>query len=135
MYKEVEAKEIDFYGKNRGSKFYFCHLIKDKQFLARRLLAVKSRILLQAKDNYSFFIAAIPKNDLRALFMSLFFRLQMKGLSMCVATVYINEESAIGCELWVAPELRNTPNLVQENKETTKEVRCTGKKFCIPTLS
>ena len=44
----------------------------------------------------------------------------MKGFSTAVTTVYITEETALDCELWVAAELRYTPRTVQKNKETTE---------------
>ena len=59
-------------------------------------------------------------NLFRALLMSLFLRLYMKGFSMGVTTLYITEEITLECELWVSAEVRYTPRTEQENKETTE---------------
>ena len=59
-------------------------------------------------------------NLFRALLMSLFLRLYMKGFSMGVTTLYITEAITLECELWVSAEVRYTPRTEQENKETTE---------------
>ena len=58
-------------------------------------------------------LVAIPTYFFIAFFMSLFLRLYMKGFSMGVTTVYINEAVALECELWVTAELRYIPKHVQ----------------------
>ena len=85
---------------------------KKYQFLAPFISVLKSQYYFSPKT-VGPFVAAISMILSRAFFISLFLRLQMKGFSMGVTTVYITEAVALECELWVAAELRYTPKLVQ----------------------
>jgi hypothetical protein len=49
----------------------------------------------------------------RDLLRSLFLKVEMKGLSTGVTTVYINEAVAVECEFRVTVELRYTPRSVK----------------------
>ena len=73
-YKEVESKKWKFQEIERGSKFYFHTLIKEYQIPAQMLCTLQKWGFFNPVT-VGPFIAAIPKNLFRDLFMPLYLRL------------------------------------------------------------